>query len=229
MRSIRIWAPAAALAAGLVTSAAAQAPVAVVEDVQGKVAGIEFMDYVVPRQVIKLGPRDTIVLGYMRSCWRETITGGTVVVGDEYSLVHLGSVDRQRVDCDAGRTQLTQREASQSAATVVRSMRTRPAAAPHAAVTPRATLHGLSPVVEIKGRGTLVVERLDQPGERHQIAVAPKSLVRGKFYDFAKAGRTLTPGATYVATLGSRQTVFRVDLHAQAGATPIVGRLLRLE
>jgi len=36
---------------GLVASAAAQAPVAVVEDVKGKVAGVEFMDYVAPGKV----------------------------------------------------------------------------------------------------------------------------------------------------------------------------------
>jgi hypothetical protein len=55
--------------------AAAQAPVAVVEDVQGKVTGVEFMDYVAPGKVIKLGPAGMVVLGYMKSCWRETITG----------------------------------------------------------------------------------------------------------------------------------------------------------
>ena len=37
--------------------------------------------------MIKLGPRDTIVLGYLKSCWRETITGGTVTVGAEQSEV----------------------------------------------------------------------------------------------------------------------------------------------
>ena len=40
---------------GFAGLAAAQAPVAVVEDVQGKVTGAEFMDYVAPGQVIKLG------------------------------------------------------------------------------------------------------------------------------------------------------------------------------
>ena len=41
---------------GLAASAAAQSPVAIVEDVQGKVDGVEFMDYVAPGKVIKLGP-----------------------------------------------------------------------------------------------------------------------------------------------------------------------------
>jgi len=49
----------------LAGAARAETPVAVVEDVYGKVTGAEFMDYVVPGQVIKLGPGGMIVLGYM--------------------------------------------------------------------------------------------------------------------------------------------------------------------
>src|SRR6202048_2063123 len=87
---------------GFTTLAAAQTPVAVVEDVQGKVTGVEFMDYVAPGKVIKLGPNSTVVLGYMKSCWRETITGvGTVIIGQEQSMIHLGDVKSVKVDCDA--------------------------------------------------------------------------------------------------------------------------------
>ena len=74
--------------------------VALVEEVKGKVTGVEFMDYVAPGTVIKLGPRDSIVLTYIKSCWRETITGGTVVIGVEQSLFHLSRVEGGKVDCD---------------------------------------------------------------------------------------------------------------------------------
>jgi hypothetical protein len=205
-------------------SATAQTPAAVVEEVKGKVAGVEFMDYVERGKVIKLGPKDVIVLGYMKSCWRETITGGTVVVGDEESMVHLGKLERARVECDASHLQLTSREAGQSAATVFRTM----SPAQQAASPPRITLHGLSPLIEVGGRGTLVIERLDAQGERHELTVGPKSLVRGKFYDLAKARKTLTPGATYVATFGTRKRVFRIDPQARPGSTAIIGRLLRM-
>jgi hypothetical protein len=208
---------------GLAVPAAAQAPVAVVEDVKGKVAGVEFMDYVAPGKVIKLGPKDSIVLGYMKSCWRETITGGTVVIGEEASLVHGGRIERGAVGCDPGRIQLSEREAAQSAATVVRSMSTGQAGA-----RPPLTLFGASPMVHVKTRGALVVERIDQAGERHEIALRGKALVRGQFYDFARAGTALTPGATYVARLGDRKTLFRIDQQAQPGPTPIVGRLVHV-
>ena len=218
----RVFAAAIALV-GLTSLAAAQAPVAVVEDVQGKVAGVEFMDYVAPGKVIKLGANGKVVLGYMKSCWRETITGiGTIIIGEEQSMVHLGDVKSTKVDCDA-HAQLVDQAISESAATVVRSMAPPPPASSHL------TLHGLSPIVETAGRGRLVIERLDVQGERYDIDLSAASVVRGKFYDFAKSGTALKPGGTYAVSLGSQRTVFLVDRRAEPGPAPIISRLLRLE
>src|SRR5450631_3802641 len=209
---------------GFTGLAAAQAPVAVVEDVQGKVTGAEFMDYVAPGKVIKLGPAGLVVLGYMKSCTRETITGvGTVIVGAEESMVHLGEVKTSKVQCDSSHSQLIDREVGESAATVVRSTDEKNS------MSPRFTLYGLSPVVETTGRGKLVVERLDVKGERYDVDLIPASVVRGKFYDFAKTSTTLRPGGIYAASLGSRRAVFLVDRRAEPGATPIIGRLIRLQ
>ena len=210
---------------GLATSAAAQVPVAIVEDVQGKVDGVEFMDYVAPGKVIKLGPKASVVLGYMKSCWRETITGGTVVVGAEQSMVHLSDIQRVKVACDVNAVQLSDREASQSAATTFRAMA--PGQRQASPPPPQLTLYGLSPVVEVKGGGTLVIERIDVQGERYVLPIKSESLQRGKFYDLAKAKKSLMAGGTYTASLGSRRTTFRIDPSATAGSTPIVGRLLR--
>ena len=204
--------------------AAAQAPVALVEEVQGKVTGAEFMDYVAPGKVIKLGPAAVVVISYMKSCWRETITGvGTVIVGAEESMVHLGEVKGGKVPCDSGHPQLIGREVGESAATVVRSMEIKDL------ISPRFTLYGLSPVIETTGRGKLVVERLDVKGERYDVDLATASVRRGKIYDLAKSGTTLRPGGIYAASLGSQRAVFLVDRRAEPGATPIIGRLVRLE
>ena len=205
---------------GLAATAAAQAPVAIVEDVQGKVDGAEFMDYVTPGKVIKLGPNATVVLGYLKSCWRETITGGTVIVGAEESMVHLGDVQRVKVPCDAGAVQLSDREANQSAATTFRTLQP---------TVKLPTIYGVSPLVEAKGGGTLVIERTDASGEKLTVPLKSNQLARGKFYDLAKAGKSLSPGGTYLATLGSRRFTFMVDPQAMTGSSPIVGRLLRLE
>ena len=209
---------------GLAGSAAAQAPVAVVEEVQGDVTGAEFMDYVVPGKVIKLGAGASVVVGYMKSCRRETINGvGTVIVGEDESKVHLAEVEATRTNCDPAQVHATTRATSDVAASVVRSVGK--AATP---AGPPLTLYGTSPLVEAKGRGTLVFERLDQKGERQQFDLTGNQL-KGRFYDLAGTSKSLTPGATYAATFASRRVVFRVDPQAKAGPTPIVGRLLRME
>jgi hypothetical protein len=206
----------------LALPALAQAPVAVVEDVSSKSAGVEFMDYVPAGKVIRLGGKDTLVLGYMKSCWRETITGGVVTIGAEESAVTDGNVRREKVGCDGGKMQLTAQQASKSGAMVFR-------APPKLAPTAQLTLYGQSPVIEVKGGGHLIIERIDEPGEKLEVNIADKQLMRGAFYDFAKDDKKLHPGGLYRASVGDNQIVFRVDAFAQPGQAPIVGRLLRFQ
>jgi hypothetical protein len=215
----------AALVLVLMMPMAARAQVALVEDVNSKSAGIQSMDYVATGKQIRLGKQDTLVLSYLKSCWRETIAGGTVTVGAEQSDVQGGSVQRQKVDCDGDRLILTAQQASQSAGMVVRGLLPSKPTEPE----PEVTLFGASPLVEIKGGGAILIERLDQPGERQQIDVSKQQLVKGAFYDFARANKTLVPGGVYRASTGKRQVVFKIDLGAKPGASPILGRLLRLQ
>ena len=73
-----------------------------------------------------------------------------------------------------------------------------------------------------------MIERLDLKGERHEVDLAPAVMARGRFYDLAKANLALKPGGTYAVTIGSQQVVFHIDAAADAGASPIIGRLVRL-
>jgi hypothetical protein len=205
---------------GFAAGASAQAPVAVVEDVTGGTAGVEFMDYLSPGKVIRLGPGDQLVLGYMKSCWRESIKGGVVTVGTEQSKVEAGSVDRARIKCNGGHMQLSAEQADKSGAL---SFRTAPK--PQAS---QRTIHGLAPIVEVRGGGRLQIERVDQPGERHEFEVPAAKLLRGAFFDLAEAGVSLQPGGQYRVRFASRETTFRVAPDAQAGAVPIIARLVRL-
>jgi hypothetical protein len=203
----------------------AQAPVAVVEDVQGKVTGAEFMDYVVPGQVIKLGAGGTVVLGYMKSCWHETISGiGTVIVGTEQSAVHLADFKANKVPCDPDQSAKVGKEVGESAATVVRSLKEDKPAGP-----PPLLLHGTEPIVMTNQRGKMVVERMDVKGERYEVDLDSSSLTRGKFFDFAKTKIALKPGGAYSLTLNSKSTVFKVDPNASPGASPVIGRLVSLQ
>jgi hypothetical protein len=208
----------------LASPAAAESPVAVVEDVQGKVTGAEFMDYVAPKTVIKLSADSSIVISYMTSCRREMISGiGTVIVGSEESVVHLADVKSEKTNCDSNQTHATTQATSAVAATVLRSVDAGKTALPE----PQLTLYGASPFVEAKGRGTLIVRRLDVPGERQQVDLGGTQL-KGRFFDFARENGALVAGGLYAATFKSSQIVFRVDPQARPGATPIVGRLLRM-
>jgi len=203
--------------------AAGQAPVAVVEDVQGKVTGAEFMDYVVPGQVIKLGAGGQITLGYMKSCWHEVISGiGTVIVGTEQSAVHLAAFKADHVPCDSSQAERIGKETGESAATVVRSLRD------DISKPPPLVLHGQTPMVGTPERGKLVIERLDVKGERYEVDLTKAPLARGKFYDLAKSNIALKPGGAYSMKLNSKFTAFVVDADATPGAGPVIGRLVML-
>ena len=199
-------------------------PAAVVEEVTGDSAGVQFMDYVEAGQIIKLGPQDKIVLGYLSSCWQEVITGGTVTVGIDRSDVAGGMVERSTIACKGNKMQLTAELASKSAAMVYRDMRDR-----REQIRPLVTLYGRSPIIEVKQAEKIVIERIDKAGEQYEISLNGASLVQGAFLDLANSGVVLTAGGKYRAKAGAQYIDFVIDPHSQAGHTPIAGRLLRLQ
>src|SRR5271166_1617833 len=164
---IAILAVAGGVAAGSV-AAAAPMQVALVENVTGNPAGAEFMDYLETGKIIQLGPSDTIVLSYMSSCVRETITGGTVTVGTDRSEVQAGKVARSTVPCDAGKMLLADR-VSQFGGKIFRG--SPPGGGPAPDSNPQFTLYGRSPILELKAPGSLLIERIDRAGERYVVDV----------------------------------------------------------
>ena len=210
----------------LASPAAAQSPVAVVEEIQGKVTGAEFMDYVTPKSVIKIGEDGSIVLSYMKSCRREKISGvGTVIVGTEESTVHLADVKAEKTNCDSNQANATTRQTSGVAATVLRSVdraRRLPAGA---------TAHALWRIAARGSQGTRQADRCSAStfpaSARRSIWAAPSSR-EGSSTSPARTSRWC-PAASTRPRSSRRKIVFRVDPQAKPGATPIVGRLLRME
>lgn len=206
----RLSLPAIAVAIGL-DAANAGEPVAIVEELAAVGTDLRFMDYVEEGRVIELGTHGTITLGYLVSCWLEEIRGGRVVVGRTESAVENGEVRRERVLCDGGPIQLSAAEADESGVMVFR----RPAGE-------RLTLYGASPVISFAGAGgAVVIERLDAPGERHTLTIS------GRYIDLSDSDTELARGGVYRATAGNAELVFVIDRFAEAGHTPVVGRLLR--
>ena len=209
---------AVAVAAVLIctTPGLTQPPVALVEEIRGNPAGVEFMDYVTAGTVVQLKPQETIVLGYLTSCWHETITGGTVTIGTEQSEVRGGKVTRTKVRCEGGRIALTAGQANQSAGTSFREVD-----------QGMLTLYGLSPLVEAPGGTALLIVRIDREGEYHVADMPGKRGTPRSFFDLAKAKKKLTAGGTYRASIGTQQIVFKVDPGAKATGVPIIARMLR--
>jgi hypothetical protein len=202
--------------------------VALVEEVTGT-PGVEFMDYVETGKVIPLNSQDSIVLSYLYSCVRETITGGVITVGKERSEVQSGKVVRISTACDAGRMLLSAELASQSAGTLLRNAKAKETE-PKSPPVPEFTLYGLSPMLELRGGGgTVEIVRVDQDREHYVLTIGNQQLLRGAFYDLADAGVALTAGGVYRVTIGSQKVTFKIDPSAKPGKTPIVGRLLRFD
>jgi hypothetical protein len=203
--------------------AAPKVPTALVEDVKSGTAGVEFMDYVGSGQIIKLGPHDTLVLSYLQSCEQETITGGTVVVGAERSDVKGGQVVRSTAPCDGGKVRLSEAEASKSAASAFRVQ----------SADTEITLYARAPALAFpkmlpSDDRTLVIRRVDRPGESHTIKLSDASAAIG-FFDLAKINLNLQSGGVYMASLGGQNVPFRIDADAKSGPAPIASRLLRFE
>jgi hypothetical protein len=199
-------------------------PTALVESVKSTTADIEFMDYVGKGQVIKLEPRDVLVLSYLKSCEHETITGGTVTVGAEHSEVQDGQVVRTKVPCEGGRIRLTSQQASKSAASAFRLQ--------SADIDP--TLFGRSPLVQLpkdlaQEDRTLLITRADRPGKkRYEFKIDDKVAAAG-FLDLAKVNVSFDRGAVYNASLGDHKMQFKIDAKAKSGQAPVVSRLLRFQ
>lgn len=198
-------------------------PTALVEDVTSATADVEFMDYVGNGQVIKLEPGDVLVLSYLKSCEYETITGGTVVVGAERSAVQDGQIVRTKVSCDGGKMRLSSQLASKSAGSAFRLQ--------SADIQP--TLYARTPMVQLPRvlvgeTRTLLIERIDRRGERHEFKIDDSAAAAG-FYDLAKVNVNLARGAIYDASIGGHKMTFQIDAKAKSGPAPIVSRLLRFQ
>lgn len=199
------------VALGLGTASAGE-PVAIIEEITADGTGLQFMDYVEEGRIIDLGADGMVTLGYLASCLTETIRGGRVVVGRKQSTVETSDVQRRRAPCDGGAIRLSAAEADKSGVIVFRKP-----------PGPQMTLYGTSPFISAPSIGsTIIIERIDVPGERHELTL------RDGFLDLADSATELRRGGIYRATAGDTELIFKVDQYAKAGRTPLISRLLPL-
>ncbi len=202
---------------------AADRPAVLVESISIPVQGVEAMDYLTPGMVVNLGTDGVLVVDYLASCVRETITGGSATIGTAQSSVEKGKVTRRRVECDGGELQLTAAQSDQGGGAVYRSALG--GHGPDGLPEPDLTLRSRVPFITTKLSGTIKIERLDQPESTLEFATASAGKTG---IDLGKTQNQLTAGGLYRASLGKRSLVFRIAPDAAGADAPLVARLVPL-
>ena len=202
---------------------AADRPAVLVESISIPVQGVEAMDYLTPGMVVNLGADGVLVVDYLASCVRETITGGSATIGATQSSVEKGKVSRRRVECDGGELQLTAAQSDQGGGAVYRSALG--GHGPDGLPEPDLTLRSRVPFITTKLSGTIRIERLDQPEAALEFAASGPGR---NGIDLGKTQNQLAAGGLYRASLDKRSLVFRNSPDAAGADAPLVARLVPL-
>jgi len=186
--------------------------VAIVEEVLPGIGDLHRFDLIAEGRAVELGRDGRIVLGYLKSCWQDSIAGGRAVAEPLKSLVEGGALMRRRVECDAAG--LAQMNSTGLAARGGGSL------AGPALPEPDVNLYGLSPIVIFAQAGLLVIERLDAATPPLRLELAENRV------DLREKDIVLAANGLYRFTRGQAAIVVRIDNLAEAGAAPAVGRLV---
>jgi hypothetical protein len=187
---------------------AAPRPVAIVEDsaiASGKGQVFELLS---ESDVVKLGAGETLVLGYLKSCIRETITGGTVTIGAKESVVEGCTVAREKTQCAVNKLALTSEESQQSATIAFRGQ------IKH--------IFTRQPLVIAAASETVTIEPMEG-GEAWKLK--PEN---GRI-DFRAAKSEMQPGMNYRVTGEKTSIMIEVDAAATTAKTGALERVVILE
>jgi hypothetical protein len=195
----------------LATSAmAAPKPVAIVEDSPLTTGRGQAFDLLNENEVLKIGSGETLVLGYLKSCTRETITGGTVTIGVKESTVEGGKVTREKTECAVTKLALTADESQQSA-----TIAFRPADALKHIFT-------LQPAIIAKRSANVTVEAIE--GADRWNLKPQDGLI-----DLRASKIEMQPGKRYKVTGEEVSLIVEVDAAATTAKTGLLERVVVLE
>jgi len=195
--------------------ARADALSAIVEDASPGVSSVGLFEYLSAGTQLTLADEDWLVLGYLRSCKQEHITGGAITIGENESAVSGGEVTRRNVECDGGSLQLNADQSDRAGVAVMRKSA--------GEIEVELTVHSLTPLFRINGAAdTLSLISLDRPqGEQN-------FKIEASLVDLAARGVKLRKGGLYRARAAEHEIVFRVDKFARPGVTALLSRLIPL-
>lgn len=189
---------------------------AIVENITGAAKGVQQMDLLEEGQTIELPAGAEVTLGYLRSCVRETITGGRVTIGVEKSAVENGKRQSEEVDCDGGQIVRTSQRTDDVAGAVFRKGNFEKAPLPK----PDWVLFGLSPVIRLSVAAKMLrIERLDAIEDPIEVPV------NGTWVDLEAHGIKFAPSGLYAISSGARPYIIKVSPLAEPDA-PMLSRLI---
>ncbi|MGD9867755.1 MAG: hypothetical protein AB7U38_07140 [Hyphomicrobiales bacterium] len=207
----------AAAFAVLTLAGASQAaePAAIVEAVSAPSTSLKPMDFLDEGQVIQLNSDESLTLGYLSSCTRETIKGGKVTIGAAKSAVESGLRKSEEVDCDGARVVKVTTRATDVAGAVFRKGK-------WDEPLPKAdwTSFSTSPLVRLTPEASKIrVERIDKQESAMEVAVSDG------FADFAREKVTLKPSGLYEISAGNVSLILQVSPLAEKDA-PLLSRIV---
>lgn len=200
-----------ALAVGLAPSAPAGEPVAIVEEAPAR-TGVVFMDYLEAGHAFELAPAEKLIVNYLKSCLRETIVGGQVVIGFEKSALEGGQISREEIDCSGRGMKLSPDQAQESGVLVYRDMDKYGALA---------ASYGTQPLFAPVQSGQLIIHRIDTFEKPREVVARDARL------DLLELNVSLTPGGVYRLRGEEVDFLFAVAANARPGDIPLISRLIR--
>lgn len=187
---------------------AASRPVAIVEESTKTEGKGQPFDLLAEKDTVALAAGETMILGYLKSCVRETITGGSITVGTKESVVEGGKVIREKTECAVNKLALTADESQQSATIAFRGQ------VKH--------IYSRQPLIMAAKSESVTIQPL-QGGESWKLA--PES---GRI-DFRAVNLEMQPGMSYRVTGAKAAIVVEVDAAATSAKTGALERVVILE
>lgn len=186
-------------------------PVAIVEEAPEH-TGVLFMDYLAAGHAFELAPQEKLVVNYLKSCLRETIVGGRIVIGFEKSAVKGGQISRDELDCSGRGMKLSPGQSQESGVVVYRETDD------FAAI---AASYGTQPAFAPIESGQFIIHRVDALETPREVEAT------GSRLDLLALGIALTPGGIYRLRGPTIDFVFAIAPTAKAGDIPLISRLIR--
>ncbi len=211
----------AALAAiihlGFTPQAQAQGgPAAIVEDVSYATNDLLAFDYLFAGREIQVPEGQTLVIGYLSSCVRETVTGGVIRIGAEQSEGDA-AITREEMAC-AGAATVAGADASATALTAIFRGGDR---APAKGDRP---VNSTMPIFLVPHNAAkLSISRLDADAPEITVSATDGVVDMGSL-----SAPPLSPGGVYFASAGAAFVEFAVAEDAKATKGPATPRLVRL-